>query len=154
MLFICYSNQFTTTKVQYLDLSACDISPSALLELMESCPPLRKLSLESCMLNNSVLTCVAQNAQEMEELNLCMCEGVLEKGLMQLLGNMTKWVQLTITDLDFGQIKGNFIFQMMYAVCSVKIYFVVSCIFFFSSLIFLTFLKWNFFFFFFFFNIF
>ncbi|XP_072018966.1 S-phase kinase-associated protein 2-like [Amphiura filiformis] len=88
--------QSITTKVQYLDLSACDVSTSTLQEIIKSCPPLRKLSLESCMVNVSVLTCVGQKAQELEELNLSMCEGVIDYGMMQLLVNTPNLTSLNL----------------------------------------------------------
>lgn len=62
-------------KLQYLDLSLCEISKSGLKELLSTCKLLKKLSLERVTLNDDICCEIVKNVQ-LEALNLTMCEGI------------------------------------------------------------------------------
>lgn len=74
-----YANDFIS-KLMYLDLSMATISTSSLYALFKRCKRLRKLSLESCRLDDSVCTSIARN-EHLEVLNLTMAEGLTTHGL-------------------------------------------------------------------------
>ncbi|XP_047356452.1 S-phase kinase-associated protein 2-like isoform X1 [Vespa velutina] len=62
-------------KLQYLDLSMAVISADGLANLLSKCKYLKKLSLESCILNMACCNAISLNI-DMTVLNLSMCEGL------------------------------------------------------------------------------
>ncbi|XP_064605504.1 S-phase kinase-associated protein 2-like [Liolophura sinensis] len=73
-------------KVQYLDLSMADISTEGLSEMFGVCRDLKKISLENCVLNDTVCRHIGENVY-LETLNLCMCQGISTEGLIGIAGN-------------------------------------------------------------------
>ncbi|XP_066597239.1 S-phase kinase-associated protein 2 isoform X2 [Prorops nasuta] len=74
------------SKLQYLDLSMAVISSEGLATLLSKCRLLKKLSLEKCTLNQYSCKAISEN-QDLEVLNLSMCEGIninCVKDLIQL----------------------------------------------------------------------
>lgn len=72
------------SKLMYLDLSMATISTSGLYHLFKRCKRLRKLSLDSCRLDDSVCTSVARN-EHLEVLNMTMAGGLTTYGLGVIL---------------------------------------------------------------------
>lgn len=64
-----------TSKLQYLDLSMAVINPDDLACLLSRCKYLKKLSLEKCIVNENCCESIGNN-QDLEVLNLTMCEGI------------------------------------------------------------------------------
>ncbi|XP_015521230.2 S-phase kinase-associated protein 2 isoform X1 [Neodiprion pinetum] len=77
-------NENYVSKLQYLDLSMSVISPDGLAALLSVCKFLKKLSLEKCTLNRLCCTAISKN-QDLEVLNLTMCEGIDIKCLQDVL---------------------------------------------------------------------
>lgn len=74
------------SKLQYLDLSMSVISPDGLAMLLSKCKYLKKLSLEKCSVNRACCKAISNN-NDLESLNLTMCEGMdieCVKDLMKL----------------------------------------------------------------------
>ncbi|KAK9293622.1 hypothetical protein QLX08_011480 [Tetragonisca angustula] len=74
------------SKLQYLDLSMSVISPDGLAMLLSKCKYLKKLSLEKCTVNRACCKAISNN-NDLESLNLTMCEGMdieCVKDLMKL----------------------------------------------------------------------
>ena len=88
-LYLCPLSFFRLSKVQYLDLSMAVISPHGLEELLASCQLLRKLSLENCQINDSICRHIGQN-KNLEVLNLSMCDGLTENGLVPICNNLQR----------------------------------------------------------------
>ena len=65
------------------------INATGLEELLSSCHYLRKLSLENCPLNNGVCRAIGQN-RGLEVLDLAMCTGLTETGLVPLCNGLTR----------------------------------------------------------------
>ncbi|KAI0230577.1 S-phase kinase-associated protein 2 [Lamellibrachia satsuma] len=93
------------SKVQYLDLSMATVSSEGLEELFSPCHLLRKLSLENCQLNTNVCRYIGQNSN-LEVLNLCMCSGISENGLVPICNNLQRLDALNIgwTDMTRGAV--------------------------------------------------
>ncbi|KAJ8681569.1 hypothetical protein QAD02_017361 [Eretmocerus hayati] len=73
-------------KLQHLDLSMAVILPCDLADVLSKCRYLKKLSLEKCQLSSSSCESISLN-QDLEVLNLTMCEGIdldCVKDLMKL----------------------------------------------------------------------
>ncbi|KAI4477801.1 hypothetical protein M0802_014633 [Mischocyttarus mexicanus] len=69
------NTEILSSKLQYLDLSMAVISANGLAALLFKCKLLKKLSLESCILNNACCYAIRLNT-EISVLNLAMCEGI------------------------------------------------------------------------------
>ncbi|CAF1166797.1 unnamed protein product [Adineta steineri] len=63
------------TKLQFLDLTLATISTDCLLSLISACRSLRKISLETLILNSLIFEKLALNPQ-LDTLNLTMCSGM------------------------------------------------------------------------------
>lgn len=72
------------SKLQYLDLSMCAISTSALELLLSKCRKLKKLSLEHVKINDSVCLQISHN-ENIDSLNLTMCEGITPAGVLVIV---------------------------------------------------------------------
>jgi F-box and leucine-rich repeat protein 1 (S-phase kinase-associated protein 2) len=92
-------------RIQYLDLSMATINPQTLEELLSSCSALRRLSLESCELNNNVCRYIGQN-RLMECLNLSMCQGLTENALVPICNNLQRLDSLNVawTNMSRGAV--------------------------------------------------
>lgn len=93
-------------KLQYLDLSMCIISKSALKELLSKCRNLKKLSLEHVTLDSGICNEISENV-DIESLNLTMCEGldylgvnVIIKNLQSLKNLNISWTSLTVNSIE------------------------------------------------------
>ncbi|XP_045508924.1 S-phase kinase-associated protein 2-like isoform X2 [Colias croceus] len=86
----------TTTRIQYLDLSMSAISRQTLAKLVEHCPSLRKLSLESLPLDDGIMALIGQ-CSSLETLNLTMAQGITPEGLKSLLDGCTCLQSLNIS---------------------------------------------------------
>ncbi|ELU03262.1 hypothetical protein CAPTEDRAFT_136445, partial [Capitella teleta] len=93
------------SKLQYLDLSMAVVSPQGLEEILATCQLLRKLSLENCHINDSVCGYIGQN-RNLEVLNLCMCEGLTENGLVPICNNLQSLDALNVgwTEMSRGAV--------------------------------------------------
>ncbi|XP_033117055.1 S-phase kinase-associated protein 2-like isoform X2 [Anneissia japonica] len=83
-----HSQQVTPSQlaIEYLDLSICKIDDDLLYDLLTRCHKLRKLSLESCQVNKDVLSAIGNlSVNTLEDLNLCMCTGITQNAINQLL---------------------------------------------------------------------
>ncbi|XP_058449621.1 S-phase kinase-associated protein 2 isoform X2 [Malaya genurostris] len=89
------------TKLQFLDLSMCSIELNTLHELLSNCKLLRKLSLENVPLNTKCCQDIVCN-ENLEALNLTMCEGLKDSDVTLLMQKLTKLHSLNIswTHLD------------------------------------------------------
>ncbi|CAG4980604.1 unnamed protein product [Parnassius apollo] len=74
----------TQSRIQYLDLSMCTIDQETLGCLLERCTGLKKLSLESIQLEDSICKLVGK-CTSLETLNLTMARGVTAEGLEEIL---------------------------------------------------------------------
>lgn len=83
------------SKLQYLDLSMTCVSVQGLEEILSKCHDLRKLSLESCEVNDTVCSYIGEN-KELEVLNMCMVQGITDNGLMPIASNCRKLVSLNL----------------------------------------------------------
>ena len=84
------------TRVQYLDLSMATVDTSCLEHLLSQCQLLRKLSLENCPINDAICRFIGRN-QNMEVLNLAMCQGLDENGLVPLCNNLKRLDSLNVS---------------------------------------------------------
>lgn len=71
-------------QLQYFDASIVMISPDNLATLLSKCRNLKKLSLESCILNEACCKAISQCA-DLSVLNLALCEGLDLKCVVYLL---------------------------------------------------------------------
>uniref|UniRef100_A0A0L8II10 F-box domain-containing protein n=2 Tax=Octopus bimaculoides TaxID=37653 RepID=A0A0L8II10_OCTBM len=83
------------SKLQYLDLSIANISVKGLGEILAKCHDLRKLSLESCDVDDAVCSYIGENKQ-LEVLNMCMTRGITDNGLMPIASNCRKLESLNL----------------------------------------------------------
>ncbi|XP_038221394.1 S-phase kinase-associated protein 2-like isoform X2 [Zerene cesonia] len=86
----------TATRIQYLDLSMSSISRQTLAKLLENCPALRKLSLESLQLDDEIMALIGR-CSSLETLNLTMAQGITPEGLKSLLHGCTGLQSLNIS---------------------------------------------------------
>lgn len=84
------------TKLQYLDLSMCTISESSLQLLLSKCRKLKKLSLEHVKINDVICGEIATN-EDIDSLNLTMCEGVTAIGVEVLVTKLKNLKCLNIS---------------------------------------------------------
>lgn len=84
------------TKIQFLDLSMCSIDPVPLYELLSRCRSLRKLSLENVSLDANCCKEISCN-DNLEALNLTMCEGLDCFNVTTLIKKLTKLHSLNIS---------------------------------------------------------
>ncbi|XP_055534037.1 S-phase kinase-associated protein 2 [Wyeomyia smithii] len=84
------------SKLQFLDLSMCTIEPDTLQQLLSHCRSLRKLSLENVPLSTGCCNEIAEN-ENLEALNLTMCEGLECHNVLKLLQKLTKLHSLNIS---------------------------------------------------------
>ncbi|XP_053689006.1 S-phase kinase-associated protein 2, partial [Sabethes cyaneus] len=84
------------TKLQFLDLSMCSIDSETLQQLLSHCRSLRKLSLENVPLGAGCCGEIAEN-ENLEALNLTMCEGLDYQNVSVLLKKLTKLHSLNIS---------------------------------------------------------
>ncbi|XP_058811691.1 S-phase kinase-associated protein 2 [Topomyia yanbarensis] len=84
------------TKLQFLDLSMCSIELATLHELLSHCKSLRKLSLENVSLDTNCCEEIARN-ENLEALNLTMCEGLNAYNVTLLMQKLTKLHSLNIS---------------------------------------------------------
>ncbi|CAH0698341.1 unnamed protein product [Spodoptera exigua] len=78
----------SASRLQYLDLSMCSISPSTLDTLLACCPNLKKLSLESLPVEDSTLSIIGR-CTNLETLNLTMACGLKTEGFKALFEGCT-----------------------------------------------------------------
>lgn len=71
-------------RLMYLDLTMAVVAPSSLVTIFNQCRRLKKLSLESVPINDSVLIALSVN-RDLEVLNLAMASGINAEGLRHLL---------------------------------------------------------------------
>ncbi|CRL02788.1 CLUMA_CG015763, isoform A [Clunio marinus] len=90
------SDEFVSTKLQYLDLSMASIDTSSLEQFIKTCRSLKKLSLEAVPLDYGVCRQIAAN-KNLEVLNLAMCEGITKQGMICLLINLQNLLALNIS---------------------------------------------------------
>ncbi|KAG7156322.1 S-phase kinase-associated protein 2-like [Homarus americanus] len=83
------------SKLQHLDLSMAAIDPQALEELLSVCFDLKKLSLEHCILSQSICSHIANN-QKLETLNLAMCYGLCHAYLVNILSHCKRLQSLNL----------------------------------------------------------
>ncbi|XP_055617887.1 S-phase kinase-associated protein 2 [Toxorhynchites rutilus septentrionalis] len=88
-------NRFLT-KLQFLDLSMCSIDHKTLHELLSHCRSLRKLSLENVPLDYNCCQEIACN-ENIEALNLTMCEGLDTVTVSTLVEKLTRLHSLNIS---------------------------------------------------------
>ncbi|XP_068627169.1 S-phase kinase-associated protein 2-like [Battus philenor] len=74
----------TPSRVQYLDLSMCTVDNQTLCCLLERCPGLKKLSLESVQMTDSICKLIGR-CSNMETLNLTMSRDITAEGLAEIL---------------------------------------------------------------------
>lgn len=68
----------------YLDLSMATVSIDCLVVLFKKCYRLRKLSLESCIIDEEVCKYISQS-ENLEVLNLTMTEGLNARGVEYIM---------------------------------------------------------------------
>lgn len=78
------SDEYYNSKLQYLDLSMADISTQGLVELLQRCNYLKKLSLEHIPINFSVCRAIGAN-QDLQAINFTMCEGLDGRCMSEML---------------------------------------------------------------------
>ena len=89
-------------KLTYLDLSSATIDEKCLETLFEKCWYLKKVSLENCKLNESILNYLSQNTR-LEVLHLAMAQGVTSEGLAHLSQNLRN----TLVEINLSWIGMN-----------------------------------------------
>ncbi|GAB1605471.1 S-phase kinase-associated protein 2-like [Argonauta hians] len=97
-IFTGLTSVFSSTKfskLQYLDLSIASVSVKGLVEILAKCHDLRKLSLESCEVNDEVCSYIGENKQ-LQVLNMCMTRGITDNGLMPITSNCRKLESLNL----------------------------------------------------------
>ncbi|XP_053674139.1 S-phase kinase-associated protein 2 [Anopheles nili] len=82
-------------KLQYLDLSMCQISKSLLRALLAACRGLLKLSLENVPLDGAICEEIAEN-RNLDTLNLTMCLGIDATGMRTIAKSLTKLHSLNV----------------------------------------------------------
>lgn len=99
------SPQPKVSRLQFLDLSMATINPTGLQELLSGCQHLRKLSLETCPVNDMICRYIAQN-RNLEVLNLCMCQGITENALVPLCNSLKQLDSLNVgwTNMSRGAV--------------------------------------------------
>ncbi|KAL1116938.1 hypothetical protein AAG570_005407 [Ranatra chinensis] len=73
-------------RLEYLDLSECNMSEEDMELFLSKCRHLKKLSLESCELSLGVCSEVANNPN-LVTLNLCLCGNLTAEGIDRILTN-------------------------------------------------------------------
>lgn len=90
------SGSTAPSRVQYLDLSMCSIQLETLDRLLENCPGLKKLSLES--VNVADTTCaILGRCTNLETLNMTMAQGITAEGSRALLEGCVNLQSLNIS---------------------------------------------------------
>ncbi|XP_037294373.1 S-phase kinase-associated protein 2 isoform X2 [Manduca sexta] len=84
------------SRIQFLDLSMATLDPVTLDHLLERCPGLKKLSLESVQLQDSTCRLIGK-CTNLETLNLAMAQGVTAEGLAELLKGCVNLQSLNIS---------------------------------------------------------
>ncbi|CAH2064713.1 unnamed protein product, partial [Iphiclides podalirius] len=84
------------TRIQYLDLSMCTVDHQTLDHLLERCPSLKKLSLESVELRDATCKLIG-GCSNLETLNLAMCRGITAEGLAEILKGCVSLQALNIS---------------------------------------------------------
>ncbi|CAB3234754.1 unnamed protein product, partial [Arctia plantaginis] len=72
------------SRIQYLDLSMASVDPQTLDNLLQSCPHLCKLSVESVQLSDNTCELIGK-CSKLETLNLTMAQGITAEGLSAIL---------------------------------------------------------------------
>lgn len=91
------------SKLQYLDLSMASIDKPSLVELLAVCRSLKKLSLEAIPIDVNVCRQIAMN-KSLEVLNLAMCEGLTQDGVMVIVASLQS---LSALNISWTQLKTN-----------------------------------------------
>uniref|UniRef100_T1J5R1 F-box domain-containing protein n=1 Tax=Strigamia maritima TaxID=126957 RepID=T1J5R1_STRMM len=96
-----FKRSVVSSQFQYLDLSIATIDVDSLEQILNACRQLKKLSLESCNINDKICFCVGAN-RHLTTLNLSMCEGITNNGLCAVLRGCTQLIDLNLawTELD------------------------------------------------------
>ena len=89
-------------RLKYLDLSMATIQESCLESLFEKCRDLKKVGLENCRLNDTILFHLSQN-RNLETLHMSMAEGVTAQGLSHLSQGFLD----TLVEVNLGWIGMN-----------------------------------------------
>lgn len=89
-------------RLKYLDLSFATIQESCLESLFKKCRNLRKVALENCRLNETILFHLSQN-KNLETLHMAMAVGVTVHGLCHLSQGLID----TLVDVNLGWIGMN-----------------------------------------------
>ena len=84
------------SKLQFLDLSMCNIDTTSLKKLLATCRHLNKLSLEFVPVDTLVCREIAQN-RGMEVLNLAMCDGLTKEGVAVMMIALKKIEALNVS---------------------------------------------------------
>ncbi|KAJ8705043.1 hypothetical protein PYW08_012363 [Mythimna loreyi] len=84
------------SRIHYLDLSMSTVDVSTLNNLLQSCPSLKKLSLESVQLEDSSCELIGK-CSNLETLNLTMALGVTAEGLKSVLEGCNSLLSLNIS---------------------------------------------------------
>ena len=89
-------------RLTHLDLSSAAINEECLESLFKKCWFLKKVSLENCRLNESILSYLSQN-NGLEVLHLAMAQGVTPKGLAHLSNGLRN----TLAEINLSWIGMN-----------------------------------------------
>lgn len=89
-------NKERYSKLQYLDLSMTSINQQGLQELFSVCSQLKKISLEHCQVNTEICFHIAEN-EDLEVLNMTMCEGITNEGINRLVQRCQKLESLNLS---------------------------------------------------------
>ena len=86
-------------RLNYLDLSYASIEETCLKSLFKRCCNLRKVALENCKINQSILFHLSQN-KNLNVLHMAMAHGVTARGLSHLAQGLTD----TLVDVNLSWI--------------------------------------------------
>ncbi|KAL8623794.1 hypothetical protein ACOMHN_054100 [Nucella lapillus] len=94
-LSVSFSEEQRLSRLQYLDLSMAVVSDALLTDILAQCRQLKKVSLETVTVSDTVLHMLSESTQ-LDTLNLAMCRGITSSGLMPLFAHCA---QLTCLNL-------------------------------------------------------
>ncbi|XP_041042354.1 S-phase kinase-associated protein 2 isoform X1 [Carcharodon carcharias] len=87
--------------VQYMDLSHCVVSCSAIFQILHRSHRLLSLSLEGLVLSDDVIRAIGQN-ENLLRLNLCSCSQFGPDSLRQMLSNCSRLDELNLSWCKFS----------------------------------------------------